>query len=115
MGDLSPNFSAAEFTCRHCRLLVGPDLQLVNVLQRVRNHVGLPLRIVSGYRCRAHNAAVGGSTRSQHLLGRAADVPGWFAPLAVWQEAGATGVGVREGLVVHVDVRRDVGKIVFRD
>lgn len=115
MGDLSANFSAREFTCHHCRLLVGPDLHLVDVLQRVRNHVGLPLRIISGYRCRAHNAAVGGSTRSQHLSGRAADVPGWYAPLAVWKEAGATGIGVRGGLVVHVDVRRDVGVIVFQD
>ena len=36
-------------------------------------HFGKPLHITSGYRTAAHNAAVGGSKYSQHLLGRAAD------------------------------------------
>ena len=34
---------------------------------------GKPVHITSGYRTAAHNAAVGGSKSSQHLLGRAAD------------------------------------------
>ena len=39
---------------------------------RVRDF-GKPVHITSGYRTAEHNAAVGGSKSSQHLLGRAAD------------------------------------------
>jgi uncharacterized protein YcbK (DUF882 family) len=114
-NDLSLNFDRSEFRCKHCGDLRGPDRVLVDMLQRMRTAMGRPLRIVSGYRCVAHNRAVGGSRSSQHLLGRAADVPPGYATVRQWQDAGATGVGVRGGLVVHVDTRRDVGKIVFND
>ena len=43
------------------------------LLQCIREHFGKPVHITSGYRTAAHNAAVGGSKSSQHLLGRAAD------------------------------------------
>lgn len=51
------------------------DLQFVAGLDYVRRVVGVPMAINSGFRTEAHNKAVGGSPRSQHLLGRAADVP----------------------------------------
>lgn len=35
---------------------------------------GYPVRILSGYRCPALNAAVGGSTTSQHMRGEAVDI-----------------------------------------
>ena len=49
------------------------DDELVVLLQCIREHFGKPVYITSGYRTAAHNAAVGGSKSSQHLLGRAAD------------------------------------------
>ena len=116
MGDLAKNFSRAEFLCRHCQLVVGPDMLLVDVLQRMRTAQGQPMRIVSGYRCAPHNIAVGGSRRSQHVTGRAADIPAAYpGTIQDWKDAGATGIGVRDRQVVHVDVRRDVGVIVFPD
>lgn len=113
MGDLSLNFSRSEFVCKHCRLLPTIDQVLVDVLQRMRSAQGMPLRIVSGYRCPAHNAAVGGSSKSQHMFGRAADVPPGYATRRQWQDAGATGMGLRDGKVTHVDTRRDVGVITW--
>jgi len=43
-------------------------------LQVLRDFLGEPLRINSAYRSEAHNQAVGGSSRSQHLLGKASDL-----------------------------------------
>lgn len=46
----------------------------VNLLQPLRNAVGMPLHINSGYRCPALNKAVGGVPSSQHCKGEAADI-----------------------------------------
>lgn len=44
------------------------------VLEPVRALLGVPIRVTSGYRCPGVNKRVGGSPRSQHLLGEAADL-----------------------------------------
>lgn len=46
----------------------------VMVLQPLREHFGEPVRISSGYRCKALNEAVGGVSNSQHVTGQAADI-----------------------------------------
>lgn len=52
-----------------------PNLQALckNVLQPLRNHIGLPIIITSGYRSALLNKMVGGVATSQHCLGQAAD------------------------------------------
>lgn len=103
MGDLSLNFDRREFACTHCGRRVGPSIALVDALQRMRTAIGAPLVIVSGYRCRAHNRAVGGVLRSHHLTGEAADVPRGLIRPALARASGARGIGVRDGWVIHVD------------
>jgi peptidoglycan hydrolase-like protein with peptidoglycan-binding domain len=49
------------------------DAELVAKLQQLRDKLGVPLQISSGYRCTAHNKAVGGAAASKHLYGIAAD------------------------------------------
>jgi hypothetical protein len=53
-------------------------MRLRNLAQRslepVRQHLGLPIQVNSGYRCPELNAAVKGVKTSQHLLGEAADI-----------------------------------------
>ena len=44
------------------------------VLDPARRAFGKPLRVNSGYRCEALNRVVGGSAKSQHLTGCAADL-----------------------------------------
>lgn len=46
----------------------------VEVLQPLRDFLGKPVVISSGYRCRELNEKVGGVSKSQHLTGEAADI-----------------------------------------
>ncbi len=108
--QLSPNFYDTEFAC-NCgcgEKAVSPEL--VNALQRLRQAVGVPIRINSGVRCIAHNKAVGGAANSQHLLGLAADISAPGVSLRdLYDHAelvGFQGLGVAEhGNYLHVDVR----------
>ena len=69
---LAPDFKVRELRCRDGSDTVMVDEALTVVLQCIREHFGKA--VTSGYRTPAHNAAVGGSKSSQHLLGRAADI-----------------------------------------
>ena len=71
--QLSPNFKVREFACKGSDVVLLDD-ELVVLLQCIREHFGKPVYITSGYRTPEHNAEVGGSKSSQHLLGRAADI-----------------------------------------
>ena len=54
-------------------------------LDRVRALLGVPVLVSSGYRSPRVNEAVGGSKRSQHMLGQAVDLiaPSFGSPRAV--------------------------------
>lgn len=104
MTRVAKNFRREEFACKHCGRVDVLDQALVDVLQRARDAKGKPLVVVSGYRCCAGNAAVGGIRYSEHLFGRAADVPGNYATASEWESYGAIGIGIRAGRVIHVDV-----------
>ena len=71
---LSPHFRVQEFRCKDGSDPVFVDTALVELLEQLRAHFGKAVTITSGYRTPAHNAKVGGSKSSQHLLGRAADI-----------------------------------------
>lgn len=44
------------------------------ILQPLRDKMGVPITVTSGYRCPKLNKAVGGVSTSQHLRGEAADI-----------------------------------------
>lgn len=46
---------------------------ITECLQPIRNYIGKPMIISSGYRCNKINALVGGAKNSQHLSGCAVD------------------------------------------
>ncbi|MBL4751990.1 MAG: peptidase M15 [Flavobacteriales bacterium] len=66
--DNTPDKKAEEYLERVCN----------EILQPVREHYGVPITPSSGFRCEALNSAIGGSPKSQHMLGQAVDftVPG---------------------------------------
>ena len=72
-------FKEKEFACKCCGQL--PPLARENVkalvrevLDPVREKLGKPVVVNSGYRCEKHNKDVGGVRNSQHLRGEAADI-----------------------------------------
>ena len=48
------------------------------VLQPIRDSLEMPIRVTSGYRCEKLNKAIGGSSKSQHVKGQAADIELWI-------------------------------------
>ena len=82
--QMTEHFNRWEFACE-CAFEGGPgycdgfpaDIHevLVVKLEEMRVELGFPLNISSGVRCARLNAEVGGVPDSQHMLGRAADVP----------------------------------------
>ena len=74
MGDLSKNFSRSEFECSCGCGLDDVSVELVELLQEIRDEIEEPIAITSACRCKEHNEAVGGAKKSQHLLGTAADI-----------------------------------------
>ena len=100
--QLTKNFHLSEFlisqTASRLRIdntpteLVIKNLKLLSekVLQPIRDYYQKPVIISSGYRSPAVNRAVGGSTRSQHQFGQAADftipsVDNWDLANWIWK------------------------------
>jgi len=90
MMQLTKNFKIQEFSCKDANKTPVPRQYWKNVnrlaknLQALRDAVGQPVVITSGYRTPEYNKAIGGAKHSQHLLCLAADikVPG-LLPLEV--------------------------------
>lgn len=102
-------FVPKEFACPCCGK-AKVDTRLYDLLDDIREKVGVPLYINSGYRCKKHNIEVGGVPNSTHFLGQAADIDatdiGVEKLARIAEECGADGVGRYYGSnFVHVDVR----------
>lgn len=107
---LSANFKVKEFACTDASDPIFIDTELVNVLQKIRNHFGKAVTITSAYRTPGKNKAVGGQTYSQHLYGKAADIkvkgvsPKKVSAYAEKLLPKSGGIGTY-GTFTHIDVR----------
>lgn len=110
---VSKSFRLKEFASKDGAKEILLDYRLVEKLQELRNWIGQPILITSGYRSPIHNKNVGGAKHSQHLLGTAADIqikgidPKTVAKYA--KELGFTGIGIYPNFT-HVDVREKESK-----
>lgn len=115
---LTINFNLSEFQSKDGSTMPSSVLinikQLANALQTIRGSIGVPLNINSAYRSPEHNKRVGGSLKSQHLLGKAADLSNSKLPpaqLAEVIEELISGGYIPEGGIgiyntfVHYDIR----------
>ena len=107
---LSTNFKVKEFACSDGSDPIFIDSELVTILQKIRTHFGKAVTITSAYRTPTHNKNVGGTTYSQHLYGRAADIsirgvsPSKVSAYAEELLSGRGGVGIYNTFT-HIDVR----------
>lgn len=87
MGTISKNFSYREFEASEtadlhniCNVITEFNVRdavralVLEILQPLRDSLGEPIYINSGFRCRELNALVGGTEDSQHRKGEAADI-----------------------------------------
>lgn len=75
---LTENFSLEEFACKDGTAVpeqLLPNVQLLTKnLQVLRDYLGEPIHVNSGYRTETYNASVGGKKMSQHLQAKASDI-----------------------------------------
>jgi len=112
ISKVAKYFTEEECKCHCCGQLPagGMNQRLFDVLDAIREDVGVPVTILSGYRCPIQNEVCKGVKNSQHLLGNAADITyngidvNCLAKVA--EECSADGIGRywSQGFV-HVDVR----------
>ena len=110
---LSRHFRKSEFACKCGCGFDDVDPALIDLLEEVRSYFGnRPVRVLSGCRCESHNKTVGGSAKSQHLLGKACDfyiegVESLFTT-AYLRDRYPTSLGIGEySSFTHVDVRSE--------
>ena len=108
--QLSANFKVKEFACKDGSDVIFISPELVEILQKVRNHFGKAVNINSGYRTPTYNKKIGGATYSQHTYGTAVDIRiTGIKPKAVAQYVetlmpNSGGIGIYKNFT-HIDVR----------
>ena len=107
MGDLTTNFSRAEFTCPCGCGFDTINSSLVRMLQEIRDKVGM-IEITSGFRCKTHNSEIGGVEKSAHMRGQAVDIKVHgsqhrFHLLKSAIDSGFTRIGIGQGFL-HLDI-----------
>lgn len=107
---VADNFLVNEFACKDGTDTIFIDLELVDVIQKIREHFDKPVIITSGYRTEPYNKKVGGVNQSQHLYGRAVDIkingvsPKEVAKFAETLLPKSGGIGIYSTFT-HIDVR----------
>ena len=105
-SDQLPNFSFYEMKCKCGCGTCFLDDEFMEMLQEVRNDLGCPLVVTSGYRCKNHPIEKKKVTPGAHSFGQAADIK-WpsggrdrkfLMELVTW----APGIGVSQSFL-HID------------
>jgi zinc D-Ala-D-Ala carboxypeptidase len=107
---VSKNFKLYEFQCNDGSQTVKIDPEVIERLQNLRDIVGKPVKINSGYRTPEYNKKVGGTSNSQHVLGKAVDVVVKGIPPSeiarIGKSCGFRGIGTYKTFT-HLDVRKE--------
>ncbi len=108
-GKVSEHFEAKEFACKDGSFELLLCTELLETLEKIRNHFNAPCTINSGYRTPEWNEKAGGAKNSYHMKGMAADiVVKGHNPKEVAKYANSIldkGGIIRYTNFVHIDVR----------
>lgn len=102
--QLTANFQRHEFACKGracCDGTAAMDLGFVAALQTLRDALGGPLKVNSGFRCYRHNWNIGSTYSSQHPRGLAADLAIPAGMTAAELAAVAESLGLFGGIGVY--------------
>lgn len=110
---ISPHFKLSEMACKDGSDKVLYSTELMEKLEELRAYDGFTVSINSGYRTPAYNKKIGGASRSQHVLGNAADIvvrkEGKVVDTkklcCLCQSLGFKGIGYISVNAIHVDMR----------
>ena len=108
------HFKESEFMMDEENVFNEMNTEFLCLLDDLRELVGEPLKVNSSYRSVAKNQAVGGSSKSQHLLGNAVDLSCNNGVLRLKIVQNALELGLSVGVnkyFIHVDNR--LKQIVF--
>lgn len=106
--SITKNFHSDEFACKDGSKKILIDVDLVSVLQKIRDEIGSAITINSGYRTITYNKKLGCAKNSYHIKGRAFDissktVDNWrLAKIA--EKQGLKGI-IRYQNFIHIDSR----------
>lgn len=110
--NVTAHFKVKEFACNDGSDVVFISDELAQVLEKIREHFGQPVKITSGYRTVSYNKTINPKTadKSMHSWGLAADIKvNGYSPKTVRAYAETLmpdkgGIGLYSTFV-HVDVR----------
>ena len=109
---VTDHFMYSDFICPCCDTIkiVPAFYTHTGMLEWLRREAGFPIVVTSGYRCKNHNARIGGGARSWHLLFATDIQPDDKEPAKLLrlfelaQNIGFTGIG-RYETFLHLDLR----------
>lgn len=116
---LSEHFDDSEFACHDGtpvpkELRPNAEFLCQAVLEVIRETIGRPVAVISGYRTPAYNERIGGAKKSTHMTAEGADIRAgdvdtlWRAILRLHEDGhlpGLGGVG-RYDSWIHVDTKK---------
>lgn len=105
-----PNFTPAEFRCKHTgNLVMQPEF--LDVLQAIRSEYGRPMRVTSGYRHPTHPEEAKKIKPGEHTHGACADIAcegeEAFRLLRIALKHGITRIGIQQkggGRFLHLGI-----------
>jgi uncharacterized protein YcbK (DUF882 family) len=116
VNKINTNFKRSEFTCGCGCGFDTVDVRLADIIQQIRTSIQQPISPSSGCRCKPYNDSLPNSSpTSQHIQGKAADIPckgelrNKIYALAATILDGNGGLGIYDTWV-HIDVRSGIGQ-----
>ena len=104
-------FNRSEFACKCGCGFSDVDINLIGILNQMREEINQLIIINSGCRCEEHNKKVGGSKNSSHVKGLALDIKVLnsryrYLIIVAAINAGINRIGIHSNFI-HIDIDKD--------